>query len=48
MPEIIKDRANGTVEIAWINDSEHSIALDVQGKEVAKKIVTFFIEQLDN
>ena len=46
--EIIKEKAKGTVEIAWFNDSEHSMTLDIQGKEIAKKIVTFFLEQLEN
>ena len=48
VPEIIKEKIRGAVEIAWFNDSEHSMTLDVQGKEVAKKIVNFFLEQLKN
>jgi carboxylesterase len=48
VPELIKEKANGPVEIAWFNDSDHSMTLDIQGKEIAKKIVTFFVEQLEN
>ena len=48
VPEIIKEKANGTVEIAWFNDSDHSMTLDVQGKEIAKKITDFFLEQLED
>ena len=48
VPEIIKEKTNGKVEIAWFNDSEHSMTLDIQGKEIAKKICTFFLEQLKN
>jgi len=48
VPEIIKEKIKGSVEIAWFNDSEHSMTLDIQGKEVAKKIVTFFLELLEN
>ncbi len=48
VPEIIKENANGTVEISWFNDSEHSMTLDIQGKEIAKKITTFFLKQLED
>ena len=48
VPEIIKEKTIGSVEIAWFNDSDHSMTLDVQGKEIAKKITTFFLEQLEN
>ena len=48
VPEIIKERTGENVEIAWFNDSEHSMTLDVQGKEIAKKITSFFLEQLEN
>ncbi|MHA1721437.1 MAG: alpha/beta hydrolase [Promethearchaeota archaeon] len=48
VPDIIKENVKGTVEIAWFNNSDHSMTLDVQGKEIAKKISEFFIEQLKN
>ena len=48
VPEIIKEKTNGPVEIAWFNDSDHSMTLDIQGKEIAKKITTFFLEQLED
>ena len=46
--EIIKEKVKGSVEIAWFNDSGHSMTLDVQGKEIAKKISTFFVKQIEN
>ena len=48
VPELIKEKANETVEIAWFNDSDHSMTLDIQGKEIAKKITTFFMKQIEN
>ena len=41
VPEIIKEKVKGSVEIAWFNDSNNSMTLDVQGKEMAKKFQRF-------
>ncbi|QEE16531.1 alpha/beta hydrolase [Promethearchaeum syntrophicum] len=46
--EIIKENVKGPIEIAWFNDSGHSMTLDVQGNEITKKISTFFMNLTKN
>jgi carboxylesterase len=38
----IQGKARGPVEIAWFDESDHTMPLDVQGQAVSKKIAAFF------
>jgi carboxylesterase len=37
-----QDRCKGPVEIAWFDESDHTMPLDVKGKEVSECIANFF------
>nr|MDO8111142.1 alpha/beta fold hydrolase [Candidatus Sigynarchaeota archaeon] len=41
----VQARAKGSVEIAWFDKSDHTMPLDVQGKDVAAAIAVFFCMQ---
>ncbi len=38
----IKERATGTVDVAWFDESDHTMPLDVKGSEVSETIARFF------
>jgi carboxylesterase len=46
VPLWIQQRARGPVEVAWFDKSDHTMPLDVQGKEVSDTIAGFFTRQL--
>lgn len=38
----VKNKVKGPVEIAWFDESDHTMPLDVKGKEVSETIAKFF------
>ncbi len=44
---LLQKQVKASLEIAWFNDSGHTMPLDVQGPEIAEKIVTFFLKCLN-
>lgn len=46
VPSWIQQRARGPVEVAWFDESGHTMPLDVQGKDVSNTIARFFTRQI--
>jgi len=48
VPKWIQQRARGPVEVAWFDESDHTMPLDVQGEDVSNTIARFFTQCLAN
>jgi carboxylesterase len=43
----VQQYVQGPVEVAWFDESDHALLLDVRGKDVAEAIATFFAQQVN-
>ncbi|MHA1731709.1 MAG: alpha/beta hydrolase [Promethearchaeota archaeon] len=43
VPRLIQERVAGRVTVEWFDESGHTMPLDVQGPEIAARIVEFFV-----